>query len=68
MSQARDCPIDTIVIKYFNTFYLSLHEILQGSHIQSSCCGAAEMNPTRNDEVASLIPGLTQWIKDLAVL
>ena len=26
------------------------------------------MNPTRNDEVASLIPGLVQWIKDLALL
>ena len=24
-------------------------------------------NPTRNDEVASSIPGLAQWIKDLAL-
>ena len=23
------------------------------------------MNPTRNHEVAGLIPGLTQWVKDL---
>ena len=25
------------------------------------------MDPTRNDEVAGLIPGLTQWVKDLAL-
>ena len=24
-------------------------------------------NPTRNFEVAGLIPGLTQWVKDLAL-
>ena len=24
-------------------------------------------NPTRNHEVAGLIPGLTQWLKDLAL-
>ena len=31
---------------------------------RSSCCGAAEMNSTRNHEVADSIPGLTQWVKD----
>ena len=25
-------------------------------------------NPTRNQEVAGSIPGLTQWVKDLAFL
>ena len=24
-------------------------------------------NPTRNHEVAGLIPGLTQWVKDLGL-
>ena len=30
----------------------------------SSCCGTAETNSTRNHEVAGLIPGLAQWLKD----
>ena len=29
--------------------------------------GAAEMNLTRNREVAGLIPGLAQWVKDLVL-
>ena len=35
---------------------------------QSSHCGAVEMNPTRNHEVAGLIPGVAQWVKDPAFL
>ena len=34
----------------------------------SSRCGMAEMNPTRNHDVAGLIPGLTHWVKDSALL
>ena len=34
----------------------------------SSHCGAAEMNPTRNHKVVGSIPGLAQWVKDLALL
>ena len=30
----------------------------------SSRHGAVEMNPSRNHEVAGLIPGLPQWVKD----
>ena len=30
-------------------------------------CGAAEMNPTRNNEVAGSIPGPTQCVKDPAL-
>ena len=34
----------------------------------NSCCSAAETNPTRNDEVAGSIPGLTQLMKDPTLL
>ena len=34
----------------------------------SSCCGAVEMNPTRNHEVVSLFPDLAQRVKDPALL
>ena len=32
----------------------------ENQHCQSFCYGTAETNPTRNHEIAVLIPGLTQ--------
>ena len=34
---------------------------------RSSHCGAAEMHPTNIHEDVDLIPGLAQWVRDLAV-
>ena len=34
--------------------------------VRSSHLGTAETNPTRYYEVAGSIPGLAQWVKDLA--
>ena len=34
---------------------------------RSSRRGPVETNPTRNHEVVGLIPGLDQWVKDLAL-
>ena len=38
--------------------------ILQNDTCRSSCCGAAETNPTRNHGVSGSIPGLAQWVED----
>ena len=39
------------------------YSILRYILIRSSCCGAAETNPTRNHKVGGLILGLAQWVK-----
>ena len=49
--------------------------IIQGSSVYSKILGVGVsdvaqwlMNPTKNHEVADLIPGLAQWVKDRALL
>ena len=46
---------------------ITCEEINKISINRSSRCDAAETNPTRNHEVVCLIPGFSQWVKDLAL-
>ena len=58
---SRDLPCSLCC--YFQIHLLRLKIILAWS----SPSGTVETNPTRNHEVASSIPGVAQWVKDLAL-
>ena len=48
--------------------YLLKTQLKKNIICRSSHCGSAEMNPTSIHEGAGSIPGLDQWVKDLALL
>ena len=45
----------------------SSHKYIKNTSTQSSLCGSAEMNLINVHEDTSLIPGLTHWVKNLAL-
>ena len=56
---------------FFNLVFIFLllsFEVFKNIYWRSFHCGAAEMNPTSIHEDAGSIPGLTQWVKDPALL
>ena len=62
----RELKIKTTV-KY-NLTPARMAIIKKSTNSRSSCRGTVEMNLTRNHEVVGSIPGLTQLVKDLALL
>ena len=54
-----------IYIAPLNMLFYSAFKI---EKFRSSCCGSGEANPTGIHEDAGSVPGLPQWVKDLALL
>ena len=61
ISRSRITKCDGKPCWHFDCYYTKF-SLLWTSH-----CGIAEMNPTRNHEVAGSIPGPAQQVKDLAL-
>ena len=63
------CPNGQVSFWKVSIFIAALYMVtLEELMHRSSRHGAGEMNPTRSPEVLGLIPGLAQWVKDLALL
>ena len=68
----RQSLIGQLFKKYGTLLHKIFHTHSQGQvrnvEVGSSRHGAAEINLTRNYEVAGSIPGLSLWVKDLALV
>ena len=60
--------IDPLIIMSYNSLSLILFFILRSILSGRSHHGTVEMNLTRNHEIMCSIPGIAQWVKDLALL
>ena len=68
--RSTQCPVITYMGEKMNICICiadSLCCMLKTNTLGTSRRGTAETNPTRNHEVASSIPGLAHWVKDLAL-
>ena len=52
------------MILCYRSMFSSKFTVLNISNFRSSCPDSVEMNLTSNPEIAGLIPGLAQWVKD----